>query len=83
MKTNVFSYYKTLGNKAKELNLKFKIRSMARQSTEAAQGIHTSIGLLNEASASISTSSSQVDDNAAELSRMAEGLQKLVGRFTV
>lgn len=59
------------------------VNTMARQSTAAAQGINGSIGLLNQASASISTSSSQVDNNAADLSRMAEGLKKLVGRFTV
>jgi len=59
------------------------VNTMARQSTAAAHGINGSIGLLNQASASISTSSSEVDSNAADLSRMAEELKKLVGRFTI
>ena len=59
------------------------VNTMAHQSSMAAGGIDASIGQLNQASASISTSSSQVNTSAADLSRMAEGLKKLVGRFTV
>ena len=59
------------------------VNDMARRSADLATGISGNIGSLREDSGRISTSSAEVNGNAADLSGMADGLKKLVGRFTV
>ncbi len=59
------------------------VNDMARRSADLAIGISETIGSLREDSGRISASSSEVNGNAADLSGMAEGLKRLVGRFTV
>ncbi len=60
-----------------------EVRASVSEGASAASEIAGRIGEVDAASAAVNENSSEVNNKAENLSRMADRLQKLVGRFTI